>query len=284
MELSKNIGKPVLSPAGENLGYVTGALLPRDYSAVAAYVCASEDEEEYYLPVSAIRAASDALIAVRTRQTAPSGLTPCPIGKRAYTVEGENSGVIADFLFGDVAPAFLLYRDGETLPVPVSRFVIGESALVYPSAAPKKPLSVKRKKPAEKPPEMTVEKAVKKSAPLPAPAVEPTPAPTAEPAPEPAPTAPEPLPTPAPAPFVEPAPAPQPISDPAPQSPSREEAPQRERGRFNLLGRQLKRSVFDEQGYLIARAGEKITRETLLNARRHNRLLELTVNTLTNLH
>ena len=53
--------------------------------------------------------------------------------------------------------------------------------------------------------------------------------------------------------------------------------------RTNLLGKRLKKSVFDDQGKPIALAGERITPEILARARRSNRLLELTVNTLTNL-
>lgn len=53
--------------------------------------------------------------------------------------------------------------------------------------------------------------------------------------------------------------------------------------RLNLLGRRLKKSVYDEDGNAIAYLGEIITPEILSTARRHNRLLQLTVNTLTNI-
>lgn len=52
-------------------------------------------------------------------------------------------------------------------------------------------------------------------------------------------------------------------------------------GRTNLLGRHLRRSVYDKRGAPIAIAGEKITPATLQAARRAGKLLELTVNTLT---
>lgn len=54
--------------------------------------------------------------------------------------------------------------------------------------------------------------------------------------------------------------------------------------RTNLLGRRVKRSVYDETGTPIAVAGERITPQTIALARRKNRLLALTVNTLTNLY
>ena len=51
----------------------------------------------------------------------------------------------------------------------------------------------------------------------------------------------------------------------------------------NLLGRRVKRSVFDETGAPVALAGERITPDTVAKARRKNKLLALTVNTLTNI-
>lgn len=53
--------------------------------------------------------------------------------------------------------------------------------------------------------------------------------------------------------------------------------------RLNLLGRRVRKTVFDSEGNVVAHTGEVITPDTLAQARRHNRLLQLTVNTLTNL-
>ena len=53
--------------------------------------------------------------------------------------------------------------------------------------------------------------------------------------------------------------------------------------RLNLLGRQVKITVRDQNGDTIAKSGERITPEILSNARRNNLLLRLTVNTLTNI-
>lgn len=52
--------------------------------------------------------------------------------------------------------------------------------------------------------------------------------------------------------------------------------------RYDLLGRRVKRSVFDAYGVPVAIAGERITPEMLSVARKRNRLLALTVSTLTN--
>lgn len=53
--------------------------------------------------------------------------------------------------------------------------------------------------------------------------------------------------------------------------------------RVGLLGKQVKRTVYDGEGNPLILANERITAETLQRARKHNRLLQLTVNTLTNL-
>lgn len=54
--------------------------------------------------------------------------------------------------------------------------------------------------------------------------------------------------------------------------------------RCNLLGRCLKKTVYDGYGYPIAVAGERITAGIIARARKNNRLLQLTVNTLTNIY
>ena len=53
--------------------------------------------------------------------------------------------------------------------------------------------------------------------------------------------------------------------------------------RLNLLGRQVKITVYDQNGEVIALSGQRITPEILSLARRNNLLLRLTVNTLTNI-
>ena len=66
---------------------------------------------------------------------------------------------------------------------------------------------------------------------------------------------------------------------------TREQAPQKPQAillnRTNLLGRRVRRSVYDDRGMPIAVAGERITPEVLSTARRAGRLLELAVNTIT---
>ena len=73
-------------------------------------------------------------------------------------------------------------------------------------------------------------------------------------------------------------------AEPAPAAPeeAKPEAHPARFNRYNLLGKRVKKSVFDEYGTPVALAGERVTPEMLEAARRRNRLLALTVNTLTN--
>lgn len=52
--------------------------------------------------------------------------------------------------------------------------------------------------------------------------------------------------------------------------------------RTDLLGRTVRKNVFDDFGRPIAKAGEKVTAEMIGRARQNNRLLTLSMNTLTN--
>ena len=71
---------------------------------------------------------------------------------------------------------------------------------------------------------------------------------------------------------------------PAPEKEEAETAPIDPFDRFNLLGRTVKKSVYDGCGKPVALAGERVTPAVLSDARRKNLLLQLTVNTLTNLY
>lgn len=51
--------------------------------------------------------------------------------------------------------------------------------------------------------------------------------------------------------------------------------------RFDLLGRYVRKSVYDDRGALLICEGELITPKIIRTAREHNRLLQLTVDTLT---
>lgn len=225
MQLSLFIGKQVLTPAGENLGYVLAANPTRDFSAIASYLCADAEEEEFYLSAKSVLSSSDALIANRLRLSSPAGV-PCPLGKAVFSHTGMLFGTLKDLLLGD-EPLFIVQGKGEEYTFPLSRVSIGDAIMVYPEGEKPAAPSAPKKKTAHK---QRAKSAVKKDEP------------------------------PAPVPF------------------RTEDA----LNRVNLLGRKLKKNVYDENGFLIAEAGERITESTVSKARRNNRLLQLTVNTLTN--
>ncbi len=53
--------------------------------------------------------------------------------------------------------------------------------------------------------------------------------------------------------------------------------------RLDLIGRRVKKTVFDSEGIPLITAGELVSPQTIRKARRNNKLLQLTVNTLTNI-
>lgn len=232
MELSTIIGKQILSPNGESLGYAKGVYLNRDLTKVSAYSCIDEEEEEFFLPARAILAVGDALIAGSARIGAPTGI-PSPVGKTVYTHLGEQIGIVSDIVTEEETAAVIVCGTTDRTAYPAELTAVAESVIVYPDECTKKALAPKKRrapaknKPAERPASNT------ESA-----------------------RAPE-----------QTAPAPSPESSCC---------------RFGILGKQVKKSVYDSQGFPIINAGEKVTAETVLRARKNNRLLELTVNTLTN--
>ena len=246
MQLSMLIGKQILTPAGERLGYVTGAFLARDLKKLSALVAADAEEEEFFMPTRALIAYNDAVIANNFRTRSPSGV-PSPVGLPAYSEKGELLGSVGDWLFGEEDAVIILVKDGVRTSVPVQNILMGETVIVYPEPPKKRPAPVRRAVP-KKQPATAPEEALQE----PQPPAEPTP------------TAPQP---------------------PAPEQIEPQKAPQNEYSfnRYNLLGRRVKKSVFDEWGLPVALAGERITAEILSRARQSNRLLTLAVNTLTNI-
>ena len=97
MNISTVIGKPVLSPQGETLGYVKTAYLDRNLSSLASLACIDEEEEEFYLPARAVAAIGDAVIARKSARTSPVGIL-CPIGSAAYSSDGKFLGAVADYI------------------------------------------------------------------------------------------------------------------------------------------------------------------------------------------
>ena len=232
MQLSMLIGKQILSPAGELLGYIKSVFLSSDYRKISSLVCIDGEEEEFYLPARAILSVEDAVVAGKARLDEPTGV-PCPVGKSAFTHRGELIGTVSDFLCDtEQEPVFLAVREGKETQLPASLICVNEAVMLRDPETKRPPLCRPRKKAAPKraAPEKKAEEATQGNAP-----------------------------------------------DNA--QPARGDALYR----CNLLGRRVKRSVLNADGDLIVDAGERVTPEVLSAARRHNRLLQLTVNTLTNI-
>ena len=125
MQLSTLIGKPVLTRAGDRLGYVTAALPMRDLKKISSLVCADDDENEFCLPARAILSVSDAVIAGGARLKAPTGIES-PIGKRAYSHTGEELGALSDVELGET-PSLLITGDNAQLRCDAACATIGET-------------------------------------------------------------------------------------------------------------------------------------------------------------
>ena len=239
MELSSLIGKQILSPSGEILGYVKNAFLTQGLKKVSSLICIDGDEEEFYLSSRALISIGDVILAGRARLQAPTG-TPCPIGVAVFSHLGAYLGTVGDLLLGDADPVYIVVKDGVRTSYAAENVSCGETVIVYPDKKAK--TAATRTKNAKSRSASESQKQPKK----------------------------------------EPARAqPQLTEEPTEAA----EAEQNEAGyRCNLLGRIVKKSLYDRFGLPIDIAGERITPATVAAARKNNLLLRLTVNTLTNLY
>lgn len=239
MELSSLIGKQILSPSGEILGYVKNAFLTQGFKKVSSLICIDGDEEEFYLSSRALISVGDVILAGRARLQAPTG-TPCPIGVAVFSHLGTYLGTVGDLLLGDSDPVYIVVKDGVRTSYAAENVSCGETVIVYPDKKSK--TAATRSKNA---------KSRSASAPAKQPKKEPVKA--------------------------------EPLQIAEPIAATESEA--QETGyRCNLLGRIVKKSLYDRYGLPIAIAGERITAATISAARKNNLLLRLTVNTLTNLY
>lgn len=245
MNVSSLIGKQLLSPSGEKIGYLTKAFLTRDLRKISSFVCVDESEEEFYLPFRAVIAAKDAVMIGRARLHAPTGVAH-PVGTPVYSSAGEWLGVIGDFYpEGTDSAKFRILNGDKSLFCEADRITLGETAILYSSPEEKRSSGTHR----------AVRRAARKTAPDESTTrLQQT---------------------------SHAAPNSVPANDGSAQHPA--VGTSFCINRTNLIGLRVKRSVFDENGRAIALAGERITPRTLAAARRSNLLLTLTVNTLTNL-
>ncbi len=250
MQLSNIIGSPVITPSGERCGYVTDARLTRDYRKLSCLLCTDEEEEEFCLPARAVLSFADAVVAGRARLASPVGV-PNPLGSAVYAHTGEYLGTASELFLQD-APELIVSKDGAKTAVPVPLMQAGATVVVYPDPASREAAARTAKRGTKKRTVSAPQKA-------PMPAQEPAEPPT----------------------MSEKAPMPE--DTPMPENAPMQKEPNAIRflDRTNLLGRRVKRSVYGANGEPIALAGERVTPAVLSAARRHNKLLALTVSTLT---
>lgn len=251
MELSTLIGKQILAPNGEILGYVKNAYLTQGNKKVSSLECIDGEENEFYISARAVLSVGDAVMASRSRLAAPTG-TACPIGSAAYSYEGEYLGTAGDILLGDSAPVYIIVKDGVRRSYAADCVSCGETMIVYPNKKTK--LSATRAKGTARSAAKTEKSSPAKKA------------------------------------IAEHFTQPNSIETKSVISEilSEERNFTAEKSetdyRCNLLGRTVKKSLYDCFGFPIAVAGERITPAVLAAARKNNLLLRLTVNTLTNLY
>lgn len=134
MELSTLIGKPVLSPSGETLGYVKCAYVAKNMNALSSLVCVDGEEEEFYLPARAVLSAEDAVIAGSARLKEPSGVN-FPLGAPVYTNRGEYLGKAAELTICADGAALCITKYGQATDVSANRLIFQDAVIVYPERA-----------------------------------------------------------------------------------------------------------------------------------------------------
>ncbi|MDE5897274.1 MAG: PRC-barrel domain-containing protein [Clostridia bacterium] len=141
MQISSLIGKQLLSPAGEKLGFVLRVYLSRDFKKVSCLLCADEEDEEFILPARAVLSFGDAVIAGKARLLVPAGIT-APV----YTHTGERVGTLTDLIVenGETEPLFVSMQQGVRTEYPLSHVLPGDTVLVFPTPAEKKKASARR--------------------------------------------------------------------------------------------------------------------------------------------
>ncbi len=259
MQLSSLPGKEILSPTGEALGYIVAARPTKDLSRLACLVAADGEEEEFFIPARAVLSMDDAVIAGKARMSAPTG-TESPIGKAIFSYSGEYLGTVCDLLFGDGSEAILVVtKEGVRTTAAAECAILGEHTVLYldkqsRDAAARSGAARKSAAP------RTTHREKRESAPVPS-----------------APAAPSEAKGPAEEISAAQTKNETPMSAEVPSKPQSVQL----MSRTDLLGRIVKKSVFDDRGEPVALAGERITPAHLARARLAGRLLALSVNTIT---
>lgn len=149
MEFSKLIGKQLLTPEGNLIGYTIGCFLSDDLSAPVCLACADEEEEEFFLPFEAVKKSGDVLIAENARIPAATGIA-CPVGKAVFDESGNFLGVAGALTSGSAGVLTVITSCGEK-EYSAKRLFVGDKVIlraktVSSNKRPLKPRSPEEKK------------------------------------------------------------------------------------------------------------------------------------------
>ena len=116
--LSEFIGKQIIKGNGEYSGYVTKAELSKKLDAVRAFTCSDADENEFSLPVCAIKAVGDGAVIVKSLggKLAKERVS-APIGCKVLNVDGNLLGLLTDFEIENYKVFSIILSNGDTFPL-----------------------------------------------------------------------------------------------------------------------------------------------------------------------
>ena len=115
MFLKDLIGKKVLSHDGKILGYTRCALFSAGFKRITALLCADEEEEDFFLPLSPKQPIDDALVMPRRKSAKITGMPYSPLLRQAYSAQGKFLGRVTDVRLEYLSVAALLI-DGTDSP------------------------------------------------------------------------------------------------------------------------------------------------------------------------
>ena len=149
MEFSTLIGKPLLSSAGESLGYVKAVTLVKSLSSLSALSCVDCEEEEFFVPASAVESVGDAIIIGKARLKEPTGV-PCPVGRAVYDENGTYLGAASALSSGENGVLTVIGACGAR-EFPVKSVVVGDTVIVCEKRARSKKTVQVKPRPPKKP-------------------------------------------------------------------------------------------------------------------------------------
>ncbi len=112
--LSEMIGKALFTTDGRYAGTVKNVCVTADLKKIKGVEYFDESEEEFTLPLSAIKAEGDALI-VKSLSLPCKNAVPAPFGIAAFSEKGENLGHVRDFTAESGSISGIVLADGKEI-------------------------------------------------------------------------------------------------------------------------------------------------------------------------